>query len=308
VSDSSWETFRRRCAKPNGERLGTWTARRFARPVALRITKLVAPTGVSAHAVTLAALATAIAAAGGFAISTPLGWFIGALLLDLWYVLDHVDGQLARWRGTASLDGTSLDYLMHHAVNLIVPQAIAFGLLKTTGVAGWFFVGLAWSCGLMLLHARHDARYKAFIQRLKIVDGELLAIGGGGGRPASSTWPRPNVRAVISWCGQKMCEMHVVAHLLLATAVVRLIVPQWADRTATIAAALLTLPAVLLPIVFIARGIWRGEAESEFALWYRVPADAALEFHDGRYVVESPNDKSVAASPIEPATDVVRTS
>ena len=49
------------------------------------------------------------------------GWIVAAGLLQLWYLLDHVDGQLARLRGTASLDGVQLDFLMHHTVNLLVP-------------------------------------------------------------------------------------------------------------------------------------------------------------------------------------------
>ena len=39
----------------------------------------------------------------------------GVVLAHLAFWLDHVDGQVARWRGTASLDGVYLDYLMHHA-------------------------------------------------------------------------------------------------------------------------------------------------------------------------------------------------
>jgi hypothetical protein len=288
MPDVTPDEFRRRCLKPDSDRIGTWTARRIARPIALAITRIVLPTGISAHQTTLLAALSALAAACGLAQGTPRGWLCGAILLELWYVLDHVDGQLARWHRTASLDGTTLDYLMHHGVNLLVPQAIAIGLVRLTGEPAWFVLGMAWSWGLVTLGLRHDARYKSFIQRLKSLDGVLTVVGGGGGRRMSGAWPRPNVRAVASWLVQKVCEMHVIAHLLVLVAAVRLWRPDLQRDLALVSAALLTVPAVLLSVVRIFRGLRRGEAEAEFAAWYRVPTGATLEFREGRWVVETP--------------------
>jgi hypothetical protein len=241
--DVTRDELRTRCLKPDSDRIGTWTARRLARPIALRITRVVLPTGISAHQTTLFAALAALAAACGLAHGTPGGWLCGAVLLEVWYVFDHVDGQLARWHRTASLDGTTLDYLMHHGVNLIVPQAIALGLVRLTGEPTWFVLGTAWSWGLVTAGLRHDARYKSFIQRLKSLDGELTVVGGGGGRRVPGAWPRPNIRDVASWCVQKVCEMHVLAHLLLVIAVGRLLLPDRQTEVALTSAALLTVPA-----------------------------------------------------------------
>src|SRR5262245_65873939 len=93
-----------RCQKPDHRRVGNWMARRIARPLALRVTRVVLPMGVSAHAATLAAWAVAMGAVVCFGQGTIAGWLLGAALLQLWYLLDHVDGQLARYYRSESLE------------------------------------------------------------------------------------------------------------------------------------------------------------------------------------------------------------
>ncbi|HJT30508.1 MAG TPA: CDP-alcohol phosphatidyltransferase family protein, partial [Pirellulales bacterium] len=173
-----------RCQKPDHRRLGNWMARRISRPAALRITWIVHPWGVSAHAMTVAALACAIAAAVAFARGDVAGWLAGAALLQLWYLLDHVDGQLARLHGAATLDGMQLDYLMHHVVNLVIPWGAGFGLMQATGTTAWLIAGLVWSLGLLLLGLVNDARYKSFMGRLEQLEGPLIVLGGE--KPMSS--------------------------------------------------------------------------------------------------------------------------
>lgn len=292
----TWAEFSRRCLKPDSDRLGTWTARRIARPAALRITWIVAPLGVTAHQATLCASLTALAAMTGFAHGSSVGWLVGAVLLEVWYVLDHVDGQLARRRGTASLDGTTLDYLMHHSINLLLPLSLAYGVVRQTGNPAWFLVGTAWSWGMLLLGLRHDARYKSFIQRLKQVYGTLHTIGGGGGRPTPSAWPRFSVRGLAGWCLLKLQEAHALAHLLVLVSMARLLFPAADEMLAVATLAVPALPAIPLAFYFTARELRRGEAEAQFGAWYRVPEGSSLEFRDGRWYVESDADAATGES------------
>ena len=74
---------------------------------------------------------------------------VGVVLAQLGFWLDHVDGQVARWRGTSSLDGVYLDYLMHHAANLALGFALGYGLAVRLGDLRWtiagFAIGLGWA-------------------------------------------------------------------------------------------------------------------------------------------------------------------
>jgi phosphatidylglycerophosphate synthase len=276
----------RRCQKPDHRRIGNWMARRITRPAALRITRIVAPWVVSAHAATLAAWACGVAAAAAFGWGTTWGWLAGAALLQLWYLLDHVDGQLARLRGTASLDGVQLDYLMHHTINLLVPLGVGFGLFVRTAEPLWLLGGLLWGVSLLLTTLQHDARYKAFVRRLKRVRGELRVLGGGGARPAPQPpIPRRPLR-LAAWTARKACEMHVIMNVLSLLAVV-----QWllADRelfSGRVYLGLMTLLATATAAWTIVRSVRGQTVEQEFAAWYRVPPGHELVFRDGWWLVQ----------------------
>jgi phosphatidylglycerophosphate synthase len=279
------------CQKPQHRRVGNWMARRVSRPMALRVTWLVAPWGASAHLTTLAAWTSGVAAAAALASGTVGGWLTGAVLLQLWYLSDHVDGQLARLRGTASLDGAELDYLMHHTVNLLVPLGAGFGLFVRNAEPLWLAAGLAWGLGMMLVTLHHDARYKTFIQRLKRLRGCLVVHGGAGDRPQSQPpIPRQPVH-LAAWTARKLCETHVVMNLLALAAVT-----QWllADAGLLAGRLYLTAMALVAPAVAvwtIARSVCRQSAEREFAAWYRVPPGHCLTFADGWWTVEVIKDK-----------------
>ena len=283
----AFSEFERRCQKPDHRRVGNWMARRISRPAALGITWLVAPWGISANTATLAAWGCGVAASAALGWGTIAGWLLGAACLQLWYLLDHVDGQLARLHGTASLDGVQLDYLMHHTVNLLVPLGVGFGLFVRWSEPLWLLAGLAWGMSLLLITLQHDARYKAFVRRLKRLRGKLEVVGGGGGRPQ----PQPPIPRkplqLAAWTARKSCETHVVMNLISAVAVA-----EWLSSDTRLIAAT-TYLAIMTPVAVVVAGwsIFRSQraesAEAEFAQWYRVPAGQELTFADGWWSIES---------------------
>ena len=263
--------FQRRCQKPDFRTSGNWMARHVSRPLALYITWLVAPWGIPAHAMTVAALACAAAAAAAFAVGGVIGWLTGAALLQVWYLLDHVDGQLARYHRTSSLDGVQFDYLMHHLVNLLVPWGIGYGCARSTVAEGWLLLGLAWSMGLLLLGLANDTRYKAFIARLKETPDELRVVGGSGARkadePEQSQSPSRSSRLRhLVWLARKLCEIHTVMNGLTLFAIC-----QWCigdTRCGQFYLATMAPVALFTAAATLARDIRRGAAEREFASWY----------------------------------------
>jgi hypothetical protein len=274
------------CQKPDHRRIGNWMARRLARPLALRITWMILPLGISAHAATLVCWLVGLCAVAALAGGSAGGWLAGAVLLQLWYVLDHVDGQLARYQGTASLDGVQLDYLMHHSLNLLVPIGAGSGLAIELCDPLWALCGLAWGSGLLFIGLLHDARYKAFIQRLKRVQGELVLIGGGGARPSAQSSIPWRVVPLAAWLARKVCEVHVIINLLLLWACGRMLFPRW---NAVLGGGFLLLLGGIscgLAAALIARSLRRQSAEQEFALWFHVPEGHELVFRDGWWLVE----------------------
>ncbi len=84
-----------------------------------------------------AALLASVGAAVAIGSGTRWGFVGGVGLAFLAFWLDHVDGQVARWRGSSSLDGVYLDYLMHHVANLTLGFALGFGLAERSGDPLW---------------------------------------------------------------------------------------------------------------------------------------------------------------------------
>ena len=266
-----------RCQKPNHRRVGNWVARRITRPAALPITWLILPSGISAHVVTLIAWACGVAAAVALAWGTSAGWLIAAILLQFWYLLDHVDGQVARYRGTDSLDGVQLDYLMHHTINLLVPLGVGFGIFVQTAEPMWLLAGLTWGLGQLAGGLLDDTRYKAFICRLKSLDGELRVVGSASRELTPPPPPSQNPLKRLVWLARKLGEPHVMMHALLAVAIAQLML---ADKSLSIGRAYLTVMAIISSVlapVRIFRSIQRQEAETEFKAWYRLPQDSELE-------------------------------
>ena len=164
--------------------IGNWLARCWGRPSAIYGTWLAVRLGFSAHQVTLAALVASLGGAAAIGTGTRWGFLIGVVLLHLGFWLDHVDGQVARWHKTASLDGVYHDYLMHHLVNMSLGFALGYGLAARSGHLAWALAGFAIASGWCLLGLHNDCRYKAFFQRLKSVQATYRVEGGSGGKPA----------------------------------------------------------------------------------------------------------------------------
>src|SRR3954464_7679620 len=209
----------RSTAQKNRHReIGNWLARRWARPSAIYGTWLAVRLGLSAHQVTVAALASSLAGAVAIGTGTRWGFLLGAVLAHLGFWLDHVDGQVARWHRTTSLDGVYHDYLMHHLVNLSLGFALGYGLAAQTGRLAWALAGFAIAAGWCLLALHNDCRYKAFFQRLKSSSLTYRVEGGSGGKPAPpAPWPRHGLGR-LTWPAYKACEPHIVLLGLTALA------------------------------------------------------------------------------------------
>ncbi|HEV3165445.1 MAG TPA: CDP-alcohol phosphatidyltransferase family protein [Isosphaeraceae bacterium] len=266
--------LRTRVHKARHREIGNWLARKVARPSAVYGTWVAVRWGASAHQVTLATLASSAAAAVAIGTGSRAGFMLGVLLAHLAFWLDHVDGQVARWRGTASLSGVYFDYLMHHAANLCLGFSLGYGLAARTGDLRWTAAGFAVALGLAGLNLHNDCRYKAFFQRLKRETRSYRVDGGSGGSPAPALpWPRRGWRA-LTWPAYKACEPHSVLIGLTLLAVVALVAPRAWLTLWQGAVLFLALLAPVLAAARAARSIARRAVEDEFDRWFR-PCDDA---------------------------------
>jgi hypothetical protein len=261
--------LRARVQKDRHREIGNWPARRWARPSAVYGTWAAVRLGLSAHQVTLAALVVAVASAACFARGTAGCFVLGAALGWLGFWLDHVDGQVARWRRTDGLDGVFLDYIMHHVQTLTLGFGLGHGLASRFRDPSWSLAGFAVAVGWEILSLQNDCRYKAFFQRLKRETGSFRVEGGAGGRPAPpARWPRRGI-AAITWPACKLCELHMVLTATLLLAALAVAAPQgwlaaWRVYVLTMAAI-----APALAAGRVARAVRRGSVSEEFKRWFQ---------------------------------------
>src|SRR5215218_8722687 len=121
----------------------TWWTKHLAR-AAVRV-------GVSANAVTLASFAAGLGAAAALAVGTRPWLVAGALLLQLSFVLDCVDGQIARYTRTFSPLGAWMDVVFDRVNEILVFAALAVGSGRGWDRDAWVLACVA----VTLLVVRH---------------------------------------------------------------------------------------------------------------------------------------------------------
>jgi phosphatidylglycerophosphate synthase len=115
-----------------------------ARPLAAVVIVPLARTRVTPNQVTLLTLPVFLAGCVLLALLPTWGALVGgAAILELSYVLDCADGQLARLKGTSSPVGAHLDFLMDELKAFALVAAVAIRLWQPARDPRWLLEGLA---------------------------------------------------------------------------------------------------------------------------------------------------------------------
>ncbi|GAA4587938.1 phosphatidylglycerophosphate synthase [Actinoplanes octamycinicus] len=112
-------------------------------PLASRLVWLVAPwRWVTPNRLTVAAFAVGLGSAAAFWQQGYAWLLLGALLFHVSFVLDCMDGKIARLNGTGSLFGTWLDYVFDRLRVLACAIGLFGGEFHRTGDATYVWLGL----------------------------------------------------------------------------------------------------------------------------------------------------------------------
>ncbi|PZF96399.1 CDP-alcohol phosphatidyltransferase [Micromonospora deserti] len=235
------------------------------------VTKAAARIGLGPTAVTMLSVAFAVAAAVLFGVGGRPALVAGAVLLYLGFVLDCVDGQLARYTRRFSAWGGWLDTMADRAKEYVVYAGLGYGATQAGFRYGWALAIAA----MTLQTVRHmtDTWYGALHDEAARRPKPAAAGGGGGigGRlNAASTRVQADTGSVSYW---------------LKRTVVFPIGERWALIALTVA---LFGPRVSLFAVLLWGGLafaYTGALRTLRARWMWVPVldtvDAALHRDDG---------------------------
>lgn len=217
----SLKELNRICQKPRYREVGNWMVRRLLRDAALPVTWLLLHTPVTANQVTLVSLMIGLFGISLLALPSSFLFLMGTVFLQLWYFLDHVDGQIARYRKTACLSGRFFDFMTHHLIH----GTLFFSL----GVYGYFqtqqFLLILWgfmgSISILMFNLTQDTKYKTFYEGLEGKE-RIACLKASPTGPSNLSAGPGGLRKIFSFL-HKSSEIHVMMNLLTAAALFQFI-------------------------------------------------------------------------------------
>ncbi|GGV30495.1 transferase [Kitasatospora herbaricolor] len=140
-----------------------WAGRLYMRSISLRITRVLAPvTFITPNGLTYLMMLTGILAGAALVVPGLAGAVLGALLIQVYLLLDCVDGEVARWRRQTSLTGVYLDRVGHYMSEaaLLTGLGLRAADLFHRGGGGskweWAFLGTLAALGAILIKSETD--------------------------------------------------------------------------------------------------------------------------------------------------------
>ena len=144
-----------------------WYAEKFLRPFSMPLIMLCIRMKWSANIVTLVHMIVGVVAGVFIAIGQIWTLLLGAILWQVWFLLDLVDGEIARYYKSQNVTGIYLDVISHH---LLFPYFfISYGLYHYLHLHNHIVLVLALWCGLCVLITRtvRESIYTAVSMQLE---------------------------------------------------------------------------------------------------------------------------------------------
>lgn len=132
----------RRICQMSRESVDSWYGKKVIRKFSIYITKMLIPLGLTANAVTFIFMLVGLASCVLMAVPSVWSRIAAVISLHVWYLLDHVDGEVARYRKEPSLTGIFFDGFLHYLIQPLIFICLGAGEYLKTGKMIFVFLGL----------------------------------------------------------------------------------------------------------------------------------------------------------------------
>ncbi|MFF4232739.1 CDP-alcohol phosphatidyltransferase family protein [Streptomyces sp. NPDC001820] len=171
-----------------------WGGRLYMREISLRITRRLVTTNVTPNQLTYLMTICGVLAAPALLVPGIWGAVLGVVAVQLYLLLDCVDGEVARWKKQFSLSGVYLDRVGAYLCDAAV--LVGFGL-RAADLWGpepidwlWAFLGTLAALGAILIKAETDlvgvARHQGGLPPVKEAAAEPRSSGMALARRAAA--------------------------------------------------------------------------------------------------------------------------
>jgi phosphatidylglycerophosphate synthase len=136
----------------NGEH---WAGLLYMRWISLRVTRLLVNSPITANGYTYLMILAGFGAGAALLIPGVTGAVLGALLIQVYLLLDCVDGELARWRRQTSITGVYLDRVGHYLCEAAFLVGLGFRAADLR-FDGWTVLGFTAALAVVLVKSETD--------------------------------------------------------------------------------------------------------------------------------------------------------
>jgi phosphatidylglycerophosphate synthase len=137
-----------------------WAGRLYMREISLRCDRFLVNSRITPNQLTYLMVVAGVLAGAALLLPGLAGALLGAVLIQLYLLLDCVDGEVARWRKQTSITGVYLDRVGHYlseAALLVGFGVRAADVFDADGPEWlWAFVGTLAALGAILIKAETD--------------------------------------------------------------------------------------------------------------------------------------------------------
>lgn len=137
----------------NGEH---WAGRMYMRKISLRTTRLLVNSPITANGYTYLMIVAGVLAGPALLIPGIAGAVLGAVFVQLYLLLDCVDGEVARYLRRTSVAGVFLDRIGHYLSEISLLIGLGFAAQGGWKNGGWAELGLVAALGAALIKAETD--------------------------------------------------------------------------------------------------------------------------------------------------------
>jgi phosphatidylglycerophosphate synthase len=149
--------MREKCQRSR-EKVDTWYGINIARRISIYVTWLFVSCGMNAMSATTLFVASGFLASGLLMSGREPFFLMGAVALHIWYILDHVDGEVARWNNETSYTGMYYDLLCHYIIHPIAFFSVGIGLFVATSNFAFVLAGSIAAFGSVMMGAVDDLK------------------------------------------------------------------------------------------------------------------------------------------------------
>ncbi|QCD59531.1 CDP-alcohol phosphatidyltransferase family protein [Streptomyces hawaiiensis] len=171
-----------------------WMGRLYMREVSLRVDRYLVNTRVTPNQLTYLMTVFGVLAAPALLVPGIAGAVLGVVMVQLYLLLDCVDGEIARWKKQYSLNGVYLDRVGAYLTDAAV--LVGFGLRAADPWGSgridwlWAFLGTLAALGAILIKAETDlvgvARHQTGKPPVKEAAAEMRSSGMALARKAAA--------------------------------------------------------------------------------------------------------------------------